>query len=1577
MANTTSTTSFRADISQLKSAMQQAARQVKLANSEFKAATAGMDDWSQSATGLRAKLTQLDKTLTSQKKQLSLLEKELELTEKEYGKNSAAADRVKVALNNQKAAIAQTEKQIDQYNDELKDAEKYGDNYTDTMEEMNDATEKASDGFTVAKAALADLVADGIRMAISAIKDLAKETITVGAKFEQSMSKVGAISGANADELEKLTKKAKEMGETTIFSASESAEAFQYMAMAGWDVEDMLDGIEGIMNLAAASGEDLATTSDIVTDALTAMGYKAGDAGKLADVMAAASANANTNVGLMGQTFQYAAPLIGAMGYSMEDAAVAIGLMANAGIKGTKSGTALRSLLSRMSAPTKEVELAMGELGVSLTKVNEDGTETMKSFDEVIRDLRTGFSDLTETQKTYFAKNIAGQEAMSGLLAIVNASEEDFGKLTAAVRDSSGAAEEMAQTMNDNVAGQMTLLKSKIEGIQIQVYDKLKPALRDAVDTFSGALDKIDWDVVADGLGSIAKKFAEFFSYVVDHFGDIMEVAKSVGKVLLVTFAVSKIATFVSTVAGLVTTFKALKTATEAATVAQKALNVAQAATVIGAITAAVAGLVSAFLLFSDSTDEVEEKLDSLNEYEQKQVDEIYAMRDAYREVKEARDEAVESIQAEFGNYKALSAELDDLVDANGKVKEGYEDRVNFILTTLNEAIGTEMKLVDGVIENYQNEKKTLDELIETKKAEAILDANKDAYTEAIKNRNEALQNFIEVQNQYKAKQEELNDLIAEQNRLNGLSLKEYAEEIGASDDLSLAQEKLSDEKKNLNKQIEATKIGLGQLHLATDTAEKSFVEYNATIKNYEGLSSAIISGDAEKIQKALQDMTHDFISAETGTEQSLENQVETYKKQYEEMKKAVENGSAVVTKEMVDDMKEMVDKSVEELDKFHDQAETSGKTGMQKYVDGMESMTGEATLQAQVIRYETAKTLGADVSEFEASGKASGQGFIDGILKMQPDAILGASSLAQSAIDSINTTQDSNSPSRITTASGEYFGQGYINGMENKRSAVWEMAYSLARRAINALKEGQKEGSPSKLTYQSGVYFVQGYINGIASQQRSLQNAIKSLVDSAFKQLQKTEAFNFQTTGNTLTDNIINNLTSRFDYMLNKMTYQNDQKIKDFENTIDNLRTKQDKEVTAEQNALNKRISQLESTRDKLLNHYDNLLNDDETPYYAKSSIKRARDYYKKYYDELIPKEKKAGEKRIEALKKQFETEIATQEKYRDAYKTASKTFLSDYQNAINGYISSAESLLDSTINGIAEKYNEQYDKLLDKQDSLVEKMKKSGSLFNVSSAGIMTINDLQAQTKQITEYTKKLQQIRAKVSAELFDEISSFDMKEGSAYIDRLLTMSAKDLQAYNKAYTEKLKAAEKAGDTIYKADIKNVSKNYKEEINKAFAEIPQQLEDLGTQALKGFVDGLTKNTDYLDSNVKLFIKSMVDTFKTELQIKSPSRIMAAIGEYTGEGFVEGLKDTIGAVKRTAGDMIDAASSPFGDVKTSIGSMRGVVGSASGAGSQTTNTVNNYNLVQNNTSPKALSALETYQARRQQIALVKAFAP
>lgn len=315
----------------------------------------------------------------------------------------------------------------------------------------------------------------------------AAAAIKVGSDFEAQMSKVEAISGAAGDELLALSEKAKEMGSTTKFSAAESAQAMEYMAMAGWKTGDMLSGIEGIMNLAAASGEDLAVTSDIVTDALTAFGLSAADSGRFADVLAQASSNANTNVSMMGETFKYVAPVAGALGFSAEDTAIAIGLMANSGIKAGQAGTSLRSMLTRLSDPTGEVKAAMDALGVSLT----DSQGNMKSLDSIMADLRNGFSGLSEAEKTQMASAIAGQEAMSGLLAIVNASDADFDKLKDSIYDCDGAAEKMAETMQNNLQGQLAMMRSAAEGLGIEIYESIKQPLTDLAGEGAAALSEL------------------------------------------------------------------------------------------------------------------------------------------------------------------------------------------------------------------------------------------------------------------------------------------------------------------------------------------------------------------------------------------------------------------------------------------------------------------------------------------------------------------------------------------------------------------------------------------------------------------------------------------------------------------------------------------------------------------------------------------------------------------------------------------------------------------------------------------------------------------------------------------------------------------------------------------------------------------------------------------------------------------------------------------------------------------------------------------------------------------------------
>ena len=331
-------------------------------------------------------------------------------------------------------------------------------------------------------------VGEKLMPATIAVAGLGTAAVKTATDFDAGMSKVAAISGATGDDLQSLRDKAREMGAKTKFSASEAASAMEYMAMAGWKTTDMLGGIEGIMNLAAASGADLATTSDIVTDALTAFGLSAADSGHFADILAAASSNANTNVQMMGETFKYCAPIAGALGFSAEDTAQAIGLMANAGIKSTQAGTALRTIMNNLTGEVKLSGAALGEVTIATT--NADGS--MRNLSDILDDCRDAFSQLSESEKAQAAESLVGKNAMSGFLALMNAGEADVNKLSSAIANCDGVAENMAMTMQDNLAGQLTILKSQLEELAISFGEMLMPAIRNIVSKIQAFVDKLN-----------------------------------------------------------------------------------------------------------------------------------------------------------------------------------------------------------------------------------------------------------------------------------------------------------------------------------------------------------------------------------------------------------------------------------------------------------------------------------------------------------------------------------------------------------------------------------------------------------------------------------------------------------------------------------------------------------------------------------------------------------------------------------------------------------------------------------------------------------------------------------------------------------------------------------------------------------------------------------------------------------------------------------------------------------------------------------------------------------------------------
>jgi TP901 family phage tail tape measure protein len=399
------------------------------------------------------------------------LSSQLSTSESQITKTETAITKQEAAVNQSKAALTEMEAELKNVNAELARA---------PFDEYAAKAEKVGGTLTSVGQKLLPLSTGIAGLGVAAVKTTAD--------FDSEMSKVSAISGATGTDLDKLRGKAREMGAKTKFSASEAAQGMQYMAMAGWKTQDMMDGLEGIMNLAAASGEDLASTSDIVTDALTAFGLSAKDSSHFSDILAAASSNANTNVSMMGETFKYAAPVLGSLGYTAEDAALAIGLMANAGIKSSQAGTSLRGAITNLAKPTDTVAAAMDKYGISLT----DSSGKMLSLRELMEQLRQKLGGLSEAGQAQAAAALFGKEAMSGMLAIINGSDKDFEKLAGAIDNCDGSSEKMANTMNDNLQGQITILMSQLQELAISFGEILMPKIRDIVTHIQNFVDKLN-----------------------------------------------------------------------------------------------------------------------------------------------------------------------------------------------------------------------------------------------------------------------------------------------------------------------------------------------------------------------------------------------------------------------------------------------------------------------------------------------------------------------------------------------------------------------------------------------------------------------------------------------------------------------------------------------------------------------------------------------------------------------------------------------------------------------------------------------------------------------------------------------------------------------------------------------------------------------------------------------------------------------------------------------------------------------------------------------------------------------------
>lgn len=765
--------------------------------------------------------------------------------------------------------LSETNSKISELGRSAEDSARDTDQLGDSFQNAGNKAENSSDGYTVLKNILANLAVQGINFAFDKLKIFTQQIIETGKAFEASMSNVGAISGATGEELEKLSAKAKQMGATTKYTASQAADAFSYMALAGWKTEDMLSGIDGVLSLAAASNMDLALASDIVTDYLTAFGLTAQDSSKFADQMSYAMSHSNTTTELLGEAYKNCAATAASLGYSVEETTAVIMTMANAGVKGGEAGTALNAIMTRLATDTKGCATQLEKFGVHV--YNEKGE--MQELSSILEGVSGVWNTLTDQQQANLAKIIAGTNHYSALQTIMNGLSDSakesgmsFTDYAAALEECNGTALDMSETMIDNLAGDMTILDSAVDGVKIALSEKLNPILRELV------------QYITDKMPDIQKSSEKAF----DVFVDVAEWGrKNIPKIQETLKDLLPLISGVASGIGSMTVAKTTATAVQRLISVVKSLNMALLANPATAVAAAIGVLGTAITVYCVQAETELTGLQKIsNEIAEEFADKSKEIDDIKEKIGDLNDSFYDSAKAidnEFNKTEKLWKELDKLEYSSGKVRSEDRKRAEYILGELNEALGTEYSMTGNQIDNYQKLSDEIDKVIEKKKAEALVNAALDTSSELLIQQEELKQKHREASANRKNAKAEWDETEENYKKLAGNSLYTAAEVVNLSEGARRTQN-ISDE---WYKAADAVEKAKQRYQNATENERKSRNEWknvSEQIKTIFDADEAYKDGEYKQaIEIALGDYS-DF-NPETATKNEM---LEEYKRKKE-----------------------------------------------------------------------------------------------------------------------------------------------------------------------------------------------------------------------------------------------------------------------------------------------------------------------------------------------------------------------------------------------------------------------------------------------------------------------------------------------------------------------------------------------------------------------------------------------------------------------------------------------------------------------------------------------------------------------
>lgn len=1054
---------------------------LKAMTAEMKAVESAYAAGDQSEEKLRKQNELLNRQIEAQRNKLAELSAMLQRSTERYGETDERTQRWRRAVNDATADLNRLDRglaenvialnAVVEANSEFAQAQRRAEEAAERLreeqarlasrvDETSGKLQKSSEALgAVNRAAALSAAALGV-LGIAAGK--------LGMGFEAGMSKVQAISRASADEMTALTDKAKELGAKTKFSASESADAFQFMSQAGWNAQAMLDGIEGVMDLAAASGEDLALTSSIVTNSLTAFGMKASESAHFADVLAMAANASNTGVAEMGETFKYAAPVAGALGYSIEDVSVAIGLMANAGIKGETAGTALRGALTNLAKPSDEVAMYMKRLGISLT----DAKGQVLPFNKLTDNLRKSFAGLTDAQKAEYAAGIAGKEAMSGLLAVVNASDSDYQSLRKSINSANGAAKEAAGIMQNNLAGSFEELGGSLESVGLAAYEKFEAPLRNAVNGATGSMGELAASLESGKLDDNIKGITAAAT------GAVVGLAA-----LNATLAVKDLMNFATAAKAGGAAMEAYTAATKAGALAQGALNLAQVVSPMGWIAIAAGAAATAFIAYKAMTHEstsetaiLSEKINALNK-------ELEAQTSAQNELVETRSNSLGDVNTEINQVSNYISELAGLTDANGKVIDGYKERAAFLSEQINTLIPGAVSASNDEAGAYYKITDSIEQMLFAKKKEMLLAAWEVEYQDALKNRAAALDKVREAAEKQAVAEDAVNKLRQESMAATG------------RDQMSL-DIKIAEAEKLLQKSVDTTNEAKASLDgysttingFNTAQAAQNMGQLNGAIA---GFSSTLVKATGDnrvELEKSVVDAKTnlDILVGETGKAWANMTEVER-----QEAKNQVAEQRALLDQQATEARRGGV-----QLPENFGQGVTEGSPLFSAAMSGMFN-DGKKTVQAAGVAL-------VDV------GYGYTLLFNQGIGSGTEDVKAAGAVMAVAAENGAESKP--NKPGEI----GANFAKGFIGGLSSKEilDLTWGAGWKLGKTAATATAKAGEVNSPSRVMKRIGGFFAEGFglgiTDGITFARRAsvkLADAIISEVSDLNKELADMEA--------------------------------------------------------------------------------------------------------------------------------------------------------------------------------------------------------------------------------------------------------------------------------------------------------------------------------------------------------------------------------------------------------------------------------------------------------------------------------------